>query len=462
MAPVLARLRRRISADDGFSLVEAIIALLILGVVSSGFSYGMTMTLRVTRDDRLRQQATHLAERELEVARNQFNHADTTGQASILATGTLIDQAPLPGGTAGQDLTVDGRRFRVVRTHEIQLNGDGASPCEGGGSVDYLTIAVDVEVSWSDSGQSHTVQSQTLLTPVKGVEGDVGFVAAKLTGATGLGTDHVTVTASGPGGTLVRTTAGDGCAVFMFATAGTYTVSLNQSGYVNSEGFQSVSKTAALEIGKLKVLPFSYEQAGTLAVTYATDTGFALPTTQPRITLFNPGIVSGELFRAVTGSTTQVTGLWPYPDGYAVWAGGCDQNDPAATGSQRPASSVAPAGGTLAVTAYLAGLRVRTVHLSGGVLVPAAGVALRAVPADTTGCTTADQPLALGTTDAIGVLSFALPAGTWTIQPLAPYACSVVVDANCPNQTDPVIVTDAAGQRPTPAPQDLGDMVVLP
>lgn len=459
----LSTLRARMRADEGFSLIEAVVALLVLGIVSSGFTYTMTLTLRVTRDDRLRQQATHLAEREIEITRNQFAHADTVGQAAILASGTKVNQAPLPGGTAGQDLVIDGRAFHVVRSHEIQLNGEGQSACDGGGIVDYLTIAVDVEVSWSDSGQSHTVQSQTLLTPVKGVEGDVGYLAAKLVGAAGTGTDHVSVVATGPGGSQTRTTAADGCAVFMFSAAGTYTIAVNQTGFVNSEGFQAASKTAALEIGKLKVLPLSYDEAGSLRVSYETESGYTLPSPLPVLTVFNSGLVSGERQVGAGSNPTVAEGLWPFSDGYSVWAGSCDQSDPARSSNPRPVSIVAGPGQVADTSVYLAPLVVHTVHLIGGVPVPIAGISLTATAIDTSGCATGESVLNIGTTDATGQLAFALPGGSWQIQPATPFACDSEADqSNCPGNTGLVVVTDSVGGRPDGTPIVMPDLVVTP
>ena len=196
----ITRLRRRLAADSGFSLIEAVVALSILALVSTSFTYGMNLALRVTRDDRLRQQATHLAERELEIVRNQFQHSDESGQLGVLTAGRVTNDAPLPGGTKGSPLEIDGREFVVERTNSLQLSGNGESPCDGGGSVDYLTINVNVSVSWSDTGQAHSVESRTLLTPVKGVEGDVGYIAAKLTDSQGGGTGNVPVVATGPSG----------------------------------------------------------------------------------------------------------------------------------------------------------------------------------------------------------------------------------------------------------------------
>ena len=308
----MARMRHRLEADSGFSLIEAIVALSILAIVSSSFTFGMNLALRVTRDDRLRQQATHLAERELEIVRNTFQHSDDSGQLGVLQAGQVTNDAPLPGGTKGNPLVIDGRSFTVERTNSIQTNGNGQSACDGGGTVDYLTIGVNVRVSWSDAGQAHAVESNTLLTPVKGVEGDVGYIAAKLTDADGAGTGNVPVVATGPSGSVTEYTAADGCAVFLLATSGSYTIKLNSAGYVNQEGFQSAEKSATLEKGKLKVIPFSYGPAAAISASYATAAGHGLPTPLPGLTLFNSGLPApGELHKPGSTNPRRCQGCGP-------------------------------------------------------------------------------------------------------------------------------------------------------
>ncbi len=445
------RLRRRLAADSGFSLIEAVVALSILALVSTSFTYGMNLALRVTRDDRLRQQATHLAERELEIVRNKFQHSDESGQLGVLQAGRVINDAPLPGGTQGQPLQIDGREFIVERTNSIQLKGNGESPCDGGGSVDYLTIAVNVAVSWSDSGKTHTVESNTLLTPVKGVEGDVGYIAAKLTDSTGGGTENVAVLASGPSTSVTQYTAADGCAVFMFSSAGDYTLELNSAGYVNQEGFQNTEKTATLEKGKLKVIPFSYERAATLSVGYATAPGHSLPTTLPGLTLFSSGLPApGEMHVPGGSDPVTVDGLWPYPSGYAVWAGTCDQNDPALNtlGHPRPVAVQADAGDTVAMTVDLAPVSVRTVAAGVGI----DGVTLVATPVSPAGCDAAELTLTLGATSGGGYLNTSLPAGSWLVEPQAAGVACVPVDgiSSCPEDTGTLIVVDEEGETPDP------------
>lgn len=449
-----ARLRRRLAADSGFSLIEAIVALSILALVSTSFSYGMNLALRVTRDDRLRQQATHLAERELEIVRNKFQHSDESGQLGVLQAGRVINDAPLPGGTKGQPLEIDGREFVVERTNSIQLKGNGESPCDGGGLVDYLTIAVNVAVSWSDSSQTRTVESNTLLTPVKGVEGDVGYIAAKLTDSAGGGTENVAVLASGPSTSATQYTAADGCAVFMFSTAGDYTLELNSAGYVNQEGFQSTGKTATLEKGKLKVIPFSYDRAAGLSVDFTTAPGHALPSPLPGVTLLHSGLQpSGMRRQQGSADPATVTDLWPVSDGYTIWAGTCDQSDPDRNGLTHPRPAAVPvvAGAVTDVTVAMAPVAVRTV----AALVPGQGVdgvTLVAKPVDSTGCDASELTLTLGTTSGGGYLNASLPAGSWLVEPQGAGVTCVPVDgvSACPEDTGTLVVVDQQGNTPDP------------
>ena len=54
-----------------------------------------------------------------------------------------------------------------------------------------------------------------------------------------------------------------------------------------------------------------------------------------------------------TGSATTVTSLWPFSDGYTMWAGQCNQADPAASGGSRSPAVVMAAGSTNSATVQL-------------------------------------------------------------------------------------------------------------
>ncbi len=452
------------------SLIEAIVALAILGLVSSAFAAGMNLALRTTRDDRMRQQATHLAEREIEIARNQFRTLSDAGEAALVDTGQMINRNPLTGGartTDGPAITVDGTPFTVTRQNNLNF-GNGASACEGSGLVDYVSMSVNVSVSWNNTGQAGAVQNNTILTPTRGVSSTVGYLGVKLVNAAGTGTPSVPVVAVGPGGSKTRYTAVDGCAVFQFDAAGAYTITLDSAGYVNPDGLQTVNATGTVELGRVNVVTMSYDRATELRVSFASASGNDVPGSLPALTISNSGLAgaAARISFPTTANPTDLPGLWPFASGYSVWAGSCSGSDPAAqtippentSNFPRPVAVVGAPGATAEVTAYLTPVNLTVVAgpetASPGTGV--GGVTLIARPSDTSGCLSQDAALTLGTTSSAGSLSTSLPSGSWTVEPaLTSPAGSVTcsTSATCPLLTGPVAVVTSTGERPSSSDQ---------
>ncbi len=414
----IERVRGRISAagaDAGFGMIEMMVSLVILGMVSAGFAYGLQLTLTVTQEDRARVQASNLAARELEIVRNQFG-SSKTAPTTIGADSQVVNPNPLnPAALTGAPLDLDGQDFTVVRTVEWLPAGTGTSPCDGGSAVTYPSLGVNVVVSWNDRGVTKDVESNTVLTPPKGTLATIkGFIAAKVQGADGQGVASVPVDVSGPGGSQTRVTAADGCAVFALSVLGAYTVTLDEPGYVSFDGQPTTWKPATVTNGSIQLVPFSYDRAATLEIedVITDDPGsqFQLPTGSHSVIIFNPGLPTmGQMI--VPGNQSTVTGLWPFPDGYSVWAGRCTINDPAVTGGTR-ADPVAPhPGGTEAAPAHWKPLRVTYLDEDS---TPVDGALVRATIDDTSGCS-GETTFTLGTTDSDGVVESALPYGQWTI-----------------------------------------------
>lgn len=397
-------------------MIELMVSLVILAMVSSAFSYGLQMSLAVTREDRARIQATNLAARELEIVRNQFG-SSKLAPAAIAATSQVTNRNPLSGPALDHDgppLDLDGTDFTVVRTVEWLPAGTGTSPCDGGGAVTYPSLGVNVRVSWLENGSSRDVESNTVLTPPKGTLATLqGFIAAKVQGANGTGVEGLPVDITGPGGPQTRYTAGDGCAVFALDAVGNFTVTLDKPGYVDSYGQQSTSKPATVAAGTIQVVPFSYDAAATLELQFDVEGGgtYVQPTIAPWVTLFNASLPTMSKLEISSGTIT-VSGLWPYPDGYSVWAGTCLVNDPATTRGYRPEAIRPDPGETLTAPVTLLPVQVTFVD---GADQPIVGKQVQADTTDVTGCKTGDVPYRFGVTDEDGVAHVALPYGLWTL-----------------------------------------------
>ncbi len=415
---VLSRVRTACSSDAGMTLIELMMSIMVFTIAMAGIMGGFVSVGQKTRLDKDRVAASNLAARELEIVRNQFN-ASSTGPLTVAADLDVTNGYPLPGGTVGSSLVVDSVPYTVFRRAQWLPAGTGQSPCDGGSSVTYPTLAVNVRVSWPYMGQVKPVEANTLLTPPKGVLATgTSFVAVKVVSASGKGQEDVPVVLSGTGGTFNGTTAEDGCATIAVSSAGTYTASLNNSGWVDFYGAATPSKTVTASTSSISRLTFNYDKAGSLQLSLTTQTGYALPTGLRSITLSNTGLQpTGTQVRdlgatATTGSVTIPT-LWPFTDGYSLWAGSCTQSDPAVAGGSRATSVVVPVGDTATTTTRLAPVQVNVTTSTGSAITNAT---VTATPVTTTSCVVSENPLTLGVTNSSGQLLTSLPAGTWTLK----------------------------------------------
>jgi len=413
----LRRVAQRVTgsnADAGLTLIEVTVAMVIFAMVAGAVVTGMAGALKTARLDKNRVAAANLAARELEISRNEFN-ASLSGPTTLAAQNQVTNPHPLPGGTAGSNLLVDNVPYTVTRNVEWLPAGSGKSACDGGAAITYPTLSVHVEVAWPAMGGVPPVESNTILTPKKGVlSSTLAFVGVKVLNNAAAAQSDLPVTLTGPGGTYTDTTADDGCAVFALATPGTYTASLNTPGYVDFYGAQAPTKSVVVTAGSLSQVQFNYDKAAALTVALTTQAGYALPTALPGLTLANTGLQpSGVRSLVSSGAATTVSTLWPFTDGYSVWAGTCSQSDPATAGGTRSAAVVVNPGATGSTTASLAPVQVTARTALGAALVNAT---VLAVPASTAGCLAPETSMTLGVTNASGVLMTSLPAGKWTLQ----------------------------------------------
>ncbi len=431
----------RLRDESGLTIVELLVAMIIFAMVALSLAYTLQMALLSTRDDRDRVQAAHLAARELEIARNDFG-STTTGPATLGATSVVTNPHPLPGGTAGQPLRVDGTSYTVVRTVQWLPGGTGSSPCDGGAAVTYPSLGVNVKVSWTSMHGTPPVESNTILTPPKGtLNTNMAFVAAKVIGATGTGLGGVPVTLTGPGGSFVVTTADDGCAVFSLSTTGSYAATIGSAGYVTFDGQPGATKSGiSVAAGTMQQVNFTYDRAATLTVTFAHDWHHGLPSPLPGLTYFNQGLVPLGTKAISPGATSTTIGsLWPFSDGYSVWAGTCKQSDPTTTGQSRPAPVVVAPGASGTVAMPLASLSIDVTTVANA---PLSGYRVVATPADPTGCAGPEATLTLGSTDVDGNLLTSLPGGVWSLQVTDPGGSVKTLDSGATTEDTPALVVD--------------------
>ena len=394
------RLRRQ-HRQGGYSLIELLVAITIFALVLAAASLGLGRALSLDRSNRSRSAAAYLAARQLEEVR-----ATAFDQVAV-GTTTCVYSAPGPGCNVPSPYTV---------TQQVSWTAPGSTstacnvPSGSGSGLAYKRVTVTV--TWTDMRGVAPVSSQTLLTPPSGsYDPNDGHILVRLFDRDADPLAGHTVTLSGPASATQQSTA-EGCAFFAYLDPGTYTVTLNTSGYVDRQGNQPAVQTVAVTASQISTLQFDYDLAATLQVGLTTPANAVIPA-GVAMTVANSNLTVGtkSFSEASTGSgaTRTVTPLFPYTSGYEVWAGDCADADPAtySGGSRGPALASNP-GGTSTGSRALDAVDVIVRRTSAtGALEPSATVS--GIHAAGTGCTAGETLTSATRTNASGQLRLALP-----------------------------------------------------
>lgn len=404
MMRAIHHMRRRASAraldDAGFTMIEMVIAIFIFAMVIGGVALGMTSSLNLTRQNRNRSIAANLASQEMDTARS-----------------TKFTDLPLGVVTATQ--TVDGIPYVVTRETEWVTPNATSGPCQAASGTTLAYLSIVVSVTWDNMAGVPAPTASTVVTPPVGTyDANTGHIAVMVRDAAGAPQENVLVSISAPGVPSSQVTSVDGCAFFGFEPVGAYTVTLSNVGYVDDQLLSVPSQSATVGAGSTVSLQYQYDNAATISVTLQGDSGGVVPANIP-MTLANTHLLPiGQKGFPGTGTTRAITGLFPYVDGYEMFAGSCLAADPEGVngvsviypGATRAPATAVTAGGTSIATVTMHSVLVKTKTLGG---VPRPNVAVTATNATDSGCPAA-VTYPLGTTDASGNLTVALPYGTWT------------------------------------------------
>ncbi|WP_243059256.1 carboxypeptidase regulatory-like domain-containing protein [Nocardioides sp. SR21] len=390
------------------TLIEVVVAIGLFAIMSTSVLSVLGSAITMTREDKARLAAVNLASRELEIVRDTFSSV-LRGPEDV---GDATNPDQLPGGQANGPIVVDGVPFTVVRDTRWEAVGAGASsPCDNGTSDELAYLHVTVKVSWPDLGSRPPVTMDTVMTPPKGTysalqtQSHIGMMVIDSLGNPKPG---VQVTAKNSLGQLapLQVTATDGCALLENLPAGSWTVTASNPGFVSLAGDATAQTTVHLQAGQLWRGVIQYDQAARILPTITAPEGYQLPAGAAvlPVTIGNSGLQPIGTRTFADSQALVAAQLWPFPSGYVVWAGGCEDGNPALTGEALPVPAVA---GT--TTPAVVSLGAVEVHAPAGTSVVATHAADRLCP---TGAT-----VQLGTTNAEGVLMTSLPFGTWTVGP---------------------------------------------
>jgi prepilin-type N-terminal cleavage/methylation domain-containing protein len=264
----------RAGTDAGMSLVEVIVAILLLAIFSASLLLALNSATGTSTDSRARIAAAGLASRELDLVGEMIAQASGSGAGLVgtVAVNPHLDPS-VTSVTPGAEypFVLDGEGYRIVRS--AQLRSVGTVDCSGSAvaAPELMATLVTVEVTWGGMrpGTKPHVVSR-LFSPGKTGGGSIpagqALIAIHVEGLDDgtLGTDRagVAVSLSGPGvASPSMTTDGNGCA-FTFVTppapGGDYTAKL--LGGPGGARYVTMSGDAEPTGEVLHVLPGDYEQ----------------------------------------------------------------------------------------------------------------------------------------------------------------------------------------------------------
>jgi type II secretory pathway pseudopilin PulG len=400
------------SDDDGITIVEVMVAMMIFAIIFLGVAQSVVTTMRMTADTVSREVAANLAAAEIDAVR-QLDDPFTVEDATH---STVID---------GVEYVVDRATGWVSSTGTI--DGCGA----GTGTLQFKRV--NVTVRWTGQMlKASSARADTVLAPETRLNDPsfgsilISVLAADGTGASGVG---VTVTAASGGAALAAQpvpTDGDGCTYAFMVAPGTYNVTVGRTGYIDAAQSTAPTASVAVAAGSAVSASFQYDAAATYAVSYAEDAPPArhLPA-DLGVTFFSTYGV-----HAVTGTPVTVP-LHPFPSGYSAIAGryvapsqagaGCISADPASWQAGTVNGKTLAAGERIAAVAADPG-GTKDLDIPMGILEVEAGAASMRVTSAAAPATTGDPGCSTAVSHTYsslpgsGKVSLAVPYGSWTLE----------------------------------------------
>jgi prepilin-type N-terminal cleavage/methylation domain-containing protein len=393
--------RRGRRDERGLTMIELVVAISVFAILAGGLALTIDGGLNLARNNRNRSIAANLASQEMDKVR----------QSPFIS---------LPLGLLDRTESVDGVPYTVRRESEWTNNASTTAPCQADAAhSEPRVMRVTVSVFWRDMRGVAPAKSSTILSPPVGsYDPNNGHIAVRVRDSSANPLLGVPVTVTGPGVNKTLTSTSDGCAFFAFIPASTYTVSLGAAQYVDRQGVANPAQVTGVTSGETSSIAFDYDHAATLNLTLSSPGGGSFPSSIG-VGVGNTNLTptGSKLFSGV-GAARTIGNLFPYPDGYGVWAGTCADADPIGAdgnglafwpGATRETELDTDPGGIATGTVNLP-----TVELNYGAVSISAGThSVVATHAADNGCPT-------GLTYTVGTFSgpantlIALPYGTWT------------------------------------------------
>jgi hypothetical protein len=375
-------------------LIEVMVGALVLAITTFAVLNGLDGAQKTGRINKERSVASTLAQQDIERLRS-------------------YPVTALSNFTQTRAVAVAGVSYNVQSDTEWVRDSSGTLNCtDDTAQADYLKLISTVR----SPAQTVPVKEISLLTPAAGsFSNTAGTLVVKVTNRDGLPLGGVSVALSGTG-SYNDVTNSEGCAIFGYIPAGDYDVDV--PGRVSWGGDNSATSQATVVAAKTSLKQLEVDFPASLRAHFLKpdQTAASWNTMQVANAKLPGGTRDFTAGSAVT--SIDATGLFPFLDGYGVYAGLCAKNNPSFWDSTYFSTSgkgfvaLAPGDNLKDVNVQM-GLITVNVKNSSGTNVNGARVTMRQGDIGN-GCTV-NQLMANLTTDSSGNASAVLPFGTYRL-----------------------------------------------
>ena len=294
-------------SDSGVSLVEVLVAMLVLAIVMTGVAYGLNQSMGLSRTSRDREAAANLVAQALDEAR-AIPEFDDVADAEWAET-------------------VNGVDFNVRRTVALQTDDDTPIPCSGGVAGFWRYKSVNVEVTWPNMVLPSPVTGDTLLVPPIGFfDPTLGNAAVQVLNAAAepVYNARVQMDQLDGGGFETRYTDSEGCVFVEGLTAGEWEFTVSRSGYVDQEGNTEPQQVVGVAARSTTSLQFDLDESATIVADLPDGAASSVPITLANTHLqpLGTAVIDGS------GDPRTIADLYPFEAGYQLWTGECSDADP--------------------------------------------------------------------------------------------------------------------------------------
>lgn len=348
--------RRAVSSDGGFSMVEVLVAMVLLLLVAASGASLVVQGIRNTKNSNYRAQAATVANELIEQYRDAATYKcawetpEPAGCGSPFAIKVATGTVSLPPDVQ------TSTQFTATQTTEYQDKASTASCSstgQGGSAALQPVLAITESVTWPNM-EVKPVVSHTELTPPVGVfSTSTGDILATVSNEAGGPVAGATVTVTDSTNAVsTYTTDSNGCVFAAHLPAGAAKVVLSKTGYIDRQ--ESLTTTFPLTVVSQKVVSqkFIYDVQDQLTPAFAPASSwpnsvpFLTPVSSLPVTVANSGIAGTGTYQ-LPNAAGLASPVYPYSSYYSIYAGRCPDANPAASVNSDPITQVATSPGSL-------------------------------------------------------------------------------------------------------------------